>query len=193
MVKRWKAIGFVGTICALVLTGGCRLGPWYKLVDTWNSDAHQVKMRVRKFSYRAAIAGGRCYYIVDAAVPDASGWKEILGWENESCPPIRRERVQFIGDRVVYAYNEVDYAVTTDAGAHWSTWNVNSTQTDLKSRAQYIQQAQVSQGGIGRMVLYYYPGTGAVFYAQYQSTDYGLNWTKQPCDSTWPVTMPCKP
>lgn len=181
----------VSAMCALVLIGGCRPGPWYRVVETWDSDAHALTMRIRKFSDKS-IFGEQCYFVVDAAASSSSAWREILSWYDESCLPMRRDHVRFVGDHSVYAYDSINYAITTDAGGHWSRWNVSSTSSELKShQGIYIDEVHVSPGGSGSMVLYYYPEVTGVFYAQYRTTDFGVHWVKQPCDGALLATFRC--
>lgn len=192
MIRHSTRLVLVSAMCALILVSACRPGPWYRLVDTWDRDANGVKMRLRKFADRSTFQS-QCYFVIDAGISGSSTWKEILTWYDEGCSLMQRERIQFVGRRVVYAFDYSSYAVTTDAGGHWSVWDVSSTASELRANHTiYLTQIDVSQDGTGKMVLTYYTDVPGIFHAQYRTSDYGLHWARQACDPAWPATMPCR-
>ena len=156
--------------CTILVADGCaRRGE--HVLETWEATHDTIKVRVRKFDEKASWFLANSYFTLEAADKGSAEWHEVLAWQTDDNIPIQRQQVQFVSDQVVYAFANLKYAVTMDAGHTWSIWDARRNVTPF--RIISIKEVRVSSDGSGTMVA---TSHGPPDLVQLSTADYGVHW-----------------
>jgi hypothetical protein len=159
--------------CGLVLVAaswGCR----GDVVESWEATNHTLKVRVRKFKERPdLIVMPNFHFSFEVAAPQSKQWREIMSWIVDDPIPVQRQQVQFVSERVVYAFGNWQYVVTTDGGRTWSVWDAK--RKIPRFRIALIAKVHILPDGTGEMVV-----TGKsdseISDVSLSTTDFGVHW-----------------
>lgn len=124
-----------------------------KLVDTWETANDTFRIRVNKHGeeHGGFVAGA--YFVFQASPKDKENWVEIMVARHDDPIDIPRQQVRFVSDRVGYVFLGYKFAVTTDGGITWSTWDAIKSLPDWKLTRAAIHDVQIEADGSGVMKL----------------------------------------
>jgi len=170
------------TLLGLVFAGGCALAgrPQGRgaVLEKWQTEGKTFKIRVTSYEETGANVNG-AYYQFESAAPGSNDWREIVTFRHDDQPKIPGDQVRFVNDRIGYLFMGWVYAVTTDGGANWSTWNATHDLPNWQCcNYQLIRDVQLATDGSGTMTLNPIPQRqGEV--PRLRTRDYGRHWTAE--------------
>ena len=153
------------------LTGrGTVLEQW----DTTNGTfAIRVQRQPKLFEFLP-----RYYYTFQSQSPGSQRWSEITTQLFDDPLPIPRNQVRFVNSEIGYLFMISTYAVTTDAGRHWSIFNVRADPPLGKKDSYWtIRELRVEPDGTGTMTVY--SKASAKDVTELRTKDYGRHWSKE--------------
>jgi hypothetical protein len=154
--------------------------PCLESVDYTYQNSWQVKnpfsIKIERIpescSFAATIAGAN--YIFSARQGNSDDWRQIMSVHQDNSNEILRDSIKFAGENVAYTFMNGNYAVTSDNGKTWTTWNVNKIPNWNFSDYGYIKEVTISEDGVGLLKLSplgQYKKT-----PEFYTNDFGRNW-----------------
>lgn len=115
------------------------------------------------------------YYIFETKAKNEADWREIMVFRDDDPLPINEHSIQFLNERIAFAYMGWMYAVTTDGGETWSVWNGQDFHLE-EGRMGFdaIQDIHLFENGQGLMKLRVIGGSRDVTILR--TNDYGVSW-----------------
>jgi hypothetical protein len=144
-----------------------------------SNDTFLVRIEIYDEGNRAHLFEPGCHLKLLSALTGSNDWRQFGNAYFSRCDQDVNNRVRFVGRSVAYLFLQWWYAVTVDAGRHWSTWDVPA---HLPGKAFYnprlIDGVSVGPDGSGTMTL------NPDGLAQKQPTvlytsDFGRQWAPQ--------------
>jgi hypothetical protein len=118
------------------------------------------------------------YFAVESADFQTNVWHEVMSWQVDDPIPIQRQQVGQVDERIVYAFGNWTYVVSTDGGRSWSRWDAQRQLPDFHKTI--IKEVTIRSGGNGAMVIIYKTQNDAPFVtATFETADYGVHWSKR--------------
>lgn len=172
------AIGLVCLIVALAFGYQVLLVPQQgkKINETWETANNTFKVDVTAYADEKGYVGG-AYYVFRSARVGSDDWRAIMTFRDDYPAPIPRQQVQFVNDKIGYAFMGWMYAVTTDGGSNWSVWSAEKDLPDWQCcNYKLIQSVRIAPDGVGTMKLKPIPQReGEV--PELRTKDYGRHWS----------------
>jgi len=111
-----------------------------------------------------------------------SGRSSIMSFRHDDPVPINKEGVVFLNEDVIYVYMGWKYAISTDGGGTWDTWNGEYALADWECCNYYlIDKVEMDETGKGSMSL----SESRTMPARIMVTnDYGKSWTEGSPDNS---------
>ncbi len=160
---------------SLVLLFGTSCGLQDRPVNRWQSAGTPFAVRITELEERQ-FPLSKFKYVFEVKPAASDRWKEIIVATTDDDVPIPHEQVRFINNHTAYVFMVDRYAVTTDGGRSWSTWNANDQASNV---VQYPGQFYISK------VLVNPDGSGSLMAAarsadkrthRFQTSDFGRTW-----------------
>ncbi|MDQ5845390.1 MAG: hypothetical protein M3539_08860 [Acidobacteriota bacterium] len=144
-------------------------------MERWETTNKTFKVRVTAYGEEDWIpAPAGAYYVFESAFPGSENWKEIISLKHDDPVRIPREQVRFVSDQIGYVFMVYQYAVTTDSGVSWSTWDIVKDLPNWQSNRTAIEEVQIGPDGNGMMTLTPYTNDPKI--TKLYTNDYGRHW-----------------
>lgn len=141
--------------------------------EYWETTNGAFKVRIER---RSEIFNflPRYYYDFKSQSPGAIRWRKIVTTRTDDPKPLPRNQVRFVNDEIGYVFMVSTFAITTDAGNHWSVFDVR-TDPPLGKHDSYliITDVKVEANGMSTMMVYSKADQNEV---ELHSKDYGKHW-----------------
>ena len=150
-----------------------------KILETWETANPVFKVKVTAYSEENGGSVSGAYYVFRSSRAGSDEWQEIMTFRHDDPIPIPREQVQFINDKIGYAFMGWMYAVTTDGGLSWSVWRAEKDLPNWQCcNYKLIQEVRLGNDGIGIMKLKPIDAReGEV--PELHTKDFGQHWQSQ--------------
>lgn len=149
-----------------------------KINERWETSNKTFKVRVTAYAEENGGFVGGAYYVFESTPLGSDTWREIMTFRHDDPIPIPREHVRFLNDQIGYVFMVYKYAVTTDGGATWQTWDIVSDLLDWQNNRAAIKDVKIDENGAGVMNLDPFSDRPKV--TELFTKDYGLHWTVDP-------------
>lgn len=131
--------------------GGCHSSSKSTPFQTFQTGNEVFKVRVLSYEERCSLVSGAYYEFQTGRVGDTA-WRTFLTFRDDDPREVQPEQIRFVSRGVAYAYVGWLYAVTTDAGESWSTWDATKA-INAPERYRLIQNVMIASNGEGTMLL----------------------------------------
>jgi hypothetical protein len=172
----WK---IVLVLTAIALVCGCDLlskpRQGDKINERWETSNESFKVRVTAYAEENAGFVGGAYYVFECTPRGSDTWREIMTFRHDDPVPIPREHVRFVNDQIGYVFMVYKYAVTTDGGATWQTWDIVGKLPDWQNNRAAIKDVKIGENGVGVMKLDPFSDRPKV--RELFTKDYGRHWS----------------
>jgi hypothetical protein len=152
-----------------------------KIIEVWNTSNGTFKIEAIAYELKGVEPRG-IFYAFSCPLPDTNvtGYlDEFMTIRNEKLEMIPRDQVRFVSDQIGYVFMGWIYAVTTDGGKTWSTWDAEKDLPNWQCcDSQLIQNVNIMTEGLGVMTLKlnsWKENENVTLYTK----DYGKHWDKQ--------------
>lgn len=146
-----------------------------KINERWETRNETFKVRVTAYAEENGGFVGGAYYVFESTPLGSDTWREIMTFRHDDPVPIPREHVRFVNDRVGYVFMVYKYAVTTDGGATWQTWDIVGDLPEWQNNRAAIKDVKISENGVGVMSLNPFSDRPKV--TELFTKDYGRHWS----------------
>jgi hypothetical protein len=161
------------------LASGCdtfsRQQQGQKINEMWEASNNTFKVRVTAYAEENGGFVAGAYYVFESAPVGSDNWHKIMTVRHDDPVPIPREQVRFVNDQIGYVYMMYQYAITTDGGATWVTWNITENLPNWQRNRAAIKEVQIAPDGKGTMTLT--PFTNQTEVTELHTRDYGRHWS----------------
>jgi hypothetical protein len=125
-----------------------------KIIEAWETTNNTFKVCVTAYAEENGGFVPGAYYVFRSTRIGSDEWQEIMTFRHDDPVPISRKQVQFVNEKIGYAFMGWMYAVTTDGGGNWSVWRAEK---DLPNwhccNYKLIQEVHLAPNGVGTMKL----------------------------------------
>lgn len=144
-----------------------------EVAESWITTNNTFKIRVDKHSEKNGGFVAGAYYVFQSAKEGQENWTEIIVSRHDDPIDIPRQQVRFVKDQVGYLFMNYKFAVTTDAGTTWFTWDAVKDLSDWKSSRATIKEVHIELNGAGVMEFNSFTNQAApTLYTE----DFGRTW-----------------
>jgi hypothetical protein len=120
--------------------------------ETWETSNQTFRLRIDRRDENVWTSGA--YYVFQSAPAGSDSWREIMVFRHDDPNPIPRDQVRFLNEQVGFVFMGWMYAVTTNGGASWSTWNAERDLPRWLCRNyRLIAAVNMQADGTGTMIL----------------------------------------
>ena len=176
-MKRSLLLGLASVLLSLASTCGFPIEnhPRGPVIETAETYYKAYKVRVTSYEEKGASVEG-ALYVFESQVTGANDWREILAFRHDDRVKIPTNQIRAVNDRIGYLFMGWTYAVTTDSGTTWSTWNAAKDLPNWQCcNYALIRDVQLAPSGAGTMILNPIPQRqGEV--QELRTSDYGRHW-----------------
>lgn len=168
---------FVGVALALAAACASSSPRSGRVLERWETTNKTFKVRVTAYGEQDWIpAPAGAYYVFESATADSDQWKEIMIFKHDDPVKIPREQVRFVNDQIGYVFMVWMYAVTTDGGRTWFTWDAIK---DLPQWGDHppIKELHIAADGSGAMRFAPFNDKHPV--PELHTQDYGQHWSSE--------------
>jgi hypothetical protein len=160
------------TSCYLVLSP--RKG---EVFDTWETANKNFKIRVMARTEENTFpTPGGAYYVFQSATLESEQWQDVITFRHDDPIPIPHEQIRFINDEIAYVFIGWVYAVTSDSGRIWNSWDARKDLPDWECcNYKLIKEVNLSSEGSGSMIFNPIPQRSGEVPELY-TNDYGKHW-----------------
>jgi hypothetical protein len=177
---------FLRLTCALVIFicgfGGCTQSKQGDIVESWETTNGYFKVRVVAYKERPHSIGlPGTFYVFSSSLVNEDSWQAAMVFRHDDRPLIPRNNIRFANDQIGCIFMESMYAVTTDAGKTWFTWDATKNVADWSwYKYGYIRDVQLSSDGTGLMVMRPRDDPARKDFAEhlFLTNDFGRHWDK---------------
>lgn len=163
----------ISTHWYLVSPQGAKRGP---MIETWQTSADDLRIRITAYKEEGVYLPGT-YYVFESTAMGTDRFTEFMVFRHDDRPGIPRDQVRFVDKAVCYVFMGWIYAVTTDGGAKWSTWNAKEDLPGWRCcNYRLISRIEMSTTGEGSMKLNPITGRPGES-AELRTQDFGRRWT----------------
>ncbi len=116
------------------------------------------------------------YHALEARAPGGDRWRPVMTFRHDDFPSFGQEAVTVVDDRVAFVVMGWMYAVTTDGGREWSTWDAAHDLPGFHYGDNYhlIAGVTLTPDGSGTMLIdVIHPNEPP----HLVTTDFGRTWT----------------
>jgi hypothetical protein len=173
--QRAAAVTLLGMIAMSSI--GCEPRPG-KLREQWEQSNGRFRVRVEIYDEgnMAHVFEKSCHLRLVTASVGSDRWRPFGSAYFSRCDQDLKGRVRFVNDRVAYVFMQWWYAVTTNEGATWSTWDVPA---HLPGKVYYnprlIEEVAIKPDGTGTMTLNP-EGVSSKERSTLSTDDFGVTW-----------------
>lgn len=172
MSSRLKRLALFGVLLLLVfLSPSCTSKPG-AVIEQWEIKGPKFRIRViaRKEKY-SAIPGA--YYAFQSGTMNSEVWSDIFVFLHDDAVPIPRDQIRLLTDDIGYVFMGWEYAVTTDAGTHWTIWDGDVQIPQISyHNYQLIRDVRMTSDGRGEMSIL--PANNKA--VRLTTADFGRHW-----------------
>lgn len=156
----------------VILKGTLRSRP-KELIGDWETKRGGLKIRLITYELPDVIPRG-IYHTFQSSQGEGTSWSDIMTVRKETLASPRGDQVVFINEQVAFIFMDWIYAVTTDGGRTWFTWDTEQDFPSIEC-CDYtrIQEVYVSSDGKGIMKI---SRLGEI--QELHTKDYGKQWQK---------------
>lgn len=146
-----------------------------KINERWEAGNDTFKVRVTAYAEENGGFVAGAYYVFESAPVGSDNWREIITVRHDDPVPVPRQQIRFVNDQIGYVFMVYQYAVTTDGGTTWFTWNIIEGLPNWRRNRAAIRDVQITPGGTGTMILA--PFTNQPEVTELYTRDYGQHWS----------------
>lgn len=165
------------TLCAAVGLYVLALPPIGDVTERWQTGNGVFNIRIDQRAEDLWLFGLPGAYYVFQSSHSEGPWREVMTFRHDDPVPIPRENIRFVNDRIAFVFMGWMFAITTDGGNKWSTWNA---QTDLPKwdccNYRLIKDVNILPSGTGTMTLEVIEDRSGEEVPLLKTTDFGRHW-----------------
>jgi hypothetical protein len=147
-----------------------------KVIRTWKPSHKSIKIRAIVYEI-PSVNPSRTYYSFQSPEEGSDYWRTVLTFQQEGDILAASDHVRFVNDKIAYIFIGFLFAVTTDGGETWSTWDAGRDLEGIKCfEESRIQEVNIAPNGEGVLFLRSL-GTNSV--RTLHTKDFGKQWVAQ--------------
>ncbi len=147
-----------------------------ELFESYTFEGSNLKIKVEarhQEGFMLIVPGA--YYDYGARRNDSDTWIPIFTFLFDDPIDIPKNQIKEINEQVIYAFIGWMYAVTTDGGKNWHSWNGNPKLAQFANTGYgFIDKIQMDPNGLGAMKIRKH--RGSVRSVELYSKDFGKTW-----------------
>ncbi len=146
-----------------------------RILDEWETSNGSMKIEARAYELPDAEVKRTYYSFTSVEVSTGNTRYDFIKIRLDGASSIPRKQVRFVNEKTAYIFIGWKYAVTTDGGKTWSSWNAEKTLPDWENdKPQFIREVEIAPDGTGRMLIK--PSSQLQNAKTFQTKDYGKTW-----------------